>query len=81
MVWGKQAEVAGEYLKKGSPVMIEGRLSTRSYNDKDGDKRYVTEVVARRLQLVGKKEPNGQPPATDGPPADEPSPEGHDEDV
>ena len=80
IVWGKQAEVAGEYLKKGSPVMIEGRLSTRSY-EKDGNKRYITEVVARRLQLVGKKEPNGEPPAADGPPADEPSPEGHDEDV
>ena len=79
IVWGKQAEVAAEYLKKGSPVMIEGRLSTRSY-EKDGNKRYITEVVARRLQLVGKKDPSGEPPATEGPPADEPSPAGHDED-
>ena len=78
IVWGKQAEVAQEYLKKGSPVCIEGRLSTRSY-DKDGDKRYVTEVVARRLQLVGKKDPDGEPPATEAP-ADEPTPAGHDED-
>jgi len=72
VLWGKQADVAEEYLKKGSLVHIEGRLQTRSWTDNDGNKRYSTEVVARRLQLVGKAEkPAGEPPATEEPPADE----------
>ena len=72
VVWAKQAEVAGEYLKKGSPVHIEGRLQTRSWTDNDGNKRYSTEVVASRIQLVAKKADDvGAPPATDEPPAEE----------
>lgn len=51
--FGKQAEIAGEYLKKGSPVYIEGRIRTRKWQDKDGQDRYSTEIVADRMQLLG----------------------------
>jgi single-strand DNA-binding protein len=51
--WARTAEVANEYLKKGSPVYIEGSIRTRNYEDKDGIKRYKTEIVALRLQLLG----------------------------
>lgn len=54
VVWGKQAEVAGEYLRKGRPVYIEGSLQTREWVDRDGNKRYTTEVRAQRLQLLGR---------------------------
>jgi len=46
VLWNNQAKLAEDYLKKGDEVVIEGRLSSRSYTDKDGNKRYVTEVVA-----------------------------------
>ena len=45
VMWNNQAKLAEDYLKKGDEVVIEGRLSSRSYTDKDGNKRYVTEVV------------------------------------
>ena len=53
VLFGRQAEVAGEYLKKGRSVYIEGRLQTRKYNDKDGVEKYSTEIVADRMQLIG----------------------------
>jgi single-strand DNA-binding protein len=53
IAWGKLAEIAGEYLAKGRQVYIEGKLQTRSWDDKDGNKRYTTEVVARDLILLG----------------------------
>ena len=49
----RQAEIAGEYLKKGSSVYVEGRLKTRKWTDKDGVERYTTEVVAEVMQLLG----------------------------
>ena len=49
----RQAEVAGEFLKKGRSVYIEGRLQTRKYTDKDGVEKYSTEIVADRMQLLG----------------------------
>lgn len=55
VTWDKTAEVAAKYLSKGNPVYVEGRIKTRSYDDKDGVKKYVTEVVADRLQLLGGK--------------------------
>jgi len=55
VAWGKMAETANEYLKKGRPVYIEGRIQNRSYDDKDGNKRYISEVVAQRLQFLGGK--------------------------
>src|SRR5262244_1981111 len=54
VVWGKQAETCSEYLDKGSPVMVEGRLQTRDWETKDGQKRNVVEVVADRVQFMGR---------------------------
>ncbi|HET7160010.1 MAG TPA: single-stranded DNA-binding protein [Burkholderiales bacterium] len=51
--FGKVAEIAGEYLKKGSPVYVEGRIRTRKWQDKEGQERYSTEIVADRMQLLG----------------------------
>ena len=59
--FGKLAEIAGEYLKKGSQVYVEGRLQTRSWDDKEGKKRYSTEVVADRVVFLG-----GQGPGAEG---------------
>lgn len=53
VVWGKQAETCGQYLSKGRQVYVEGRIQTRSYDDSDGNKRYVTEIVAQRVQFLG----------------------------
>jgi single-strand DNA-binding protein len=53
VVWGKQAESCGQYLAKGRQVYIEGAIRSRSYDDKDGNKRYITEIVAQRVQFLG----------------------------
>ena len=53
VVWGKQAEHCGQYLSKGRQVFIEGSIRTRSYDDKTGNKRYITEIVAQRIQFLG----------------------------
>jgi single-strand DNA-binding protein len=53
--FGKLAEIAGEYLKKGSPVYVEGRIRTRKWQDKEGQDRYSTEIVADRMQLLGSR--------------------------
>jgi single-strand DNA-binding protein len=52
-MFGKQAEVAGQYLKKGSSVYLEGRLQTRKWADKEGVERQTTEIVADRMQMLG----------------------------
>jgi single-strand DNA-binding protein len=59
VLFGRQAEIAGEYLKKGRPVYIEGRLQTRKYTDKEGIEKYSTEVVGDRMQLLGGREGAG----------------------
>ena len=51
VLWGRLAQIAGQYLQKGGLVYIEGRIQTRSWDDSQGQKRYRTEVVAERLQL------------------------------
>ncbi|HET7134561.1 MAG TPA: single-stranded DNA-binding protein [Casimicrobiaceae bacterium] len=53
VLFGRSAEIAGEYLKKGRSVYIEGRLQTRKYTDKDGVEKYSTEIVGDRMQLIG----------------------------
>ncbi len=53
--FGRQAEIAGEYLKKGSPVYIEGRIRTRKWQDKEGQDRFTTEIVGDRMQLLGSR--------------------------
>jgi single-strand DNA-binding protein len=57
--FGKLAEISGEYLKKGSQVYIEGRLQTRKWQDKDGQDKYTTEIVADRMQMLGRREGMG----------------------
>ena len=65
VVWGKQAEIASEYLRKGRQVYIEGSLQTREWTDREGNKRYTTEVRAQRLQLLGRPDDRqGSPTAT-----------------
>lgn len=53
VVWGKQAESCGQYLAKGRQVFVQGNIRTRSYEDKTGNTRYVTEIVAQRVQFLG----------------------------
>jgi single-strand DNA-binding protein len=66
VVWGRQAEVANQFLRKGSSVLIEGRLQTRSWQDKQGVQRKTTEIVTERMQLG---------PRTGGAGASAPAPE------
>jgi single-strand DNA-binding protein len=57
----KLAEIAGEYLKKGSQVYVEGRLRTRKWQDKDGQDKYTTEIIADRMQMLGARAGSGEP--------------------
>ncbi len=56
VAWGRQAEVCNEYLRKGRPVLIEGRLRSRSWETPEGQKRSAVEIVASRVQFLGKAE-------------------------
>ena len=69
--FGRLAEIAGEYLKKGRPVYVEGRLRTRKWQDKEGQDRYTTEIVADQMQMLGSREGMGGGGDVD-PPAEEP---------
>lgn len=72
VTWERRAEIMGEYLKKGQLVYIEGRLQTRSWDDKDGNKRYTTEIVAYDVQFLGRKgEGAGSAAGADIPPPSE----------
>src|SRR6266446_1792026 len=53
VVWGKQAETCGQYLAKGRQVYVEGSIRTRQYDDKEGNRRYITEIIAQRVQFLG----------------------------
>jgi single-strand DNA-binding protein len=55
-LWGRLAEIAGEYLGKGKTVYIEGRLQTRKWQDKEGKDRYTTEIVGEKMQMLSKKD-------------------------
>jgi single-strand DNA-binding protein len=55
VAWGKQAEIMKEYLSKGREVYIEGRIDNRSYDDKEGNKKYISEVVVTNFQLLGNR--------------------------
>ena len=55
VVFGRRAEFAGEYLSKGRLVFIEGRIQTRSWEDQNGNKRYITEIISSDVQLLGSK--------------------------
>ncbi|HSQ00482.1 MAG TPA: single-stranded DNA-binding protein [Candidatus Dormibacteraeota bacterium] len=83
VVWGKQAETCGQYLAKGRQVFIEGRITNRSYDDKDGNKKYITEIIARDVRFLGGPGQGGggggsvrdtgfsAPAGEDGPPPDD----------
>ena len=69
--FGKLAEVVGEYLKKGAHIYVEGRLQTRSWDDKQGIKRYTTEIMAGTLEMLDKKPAAvDNQPVSDAPPGD-----------
>ena len=61
VAWRKLAEICGQYLKKGALVCIEGSMKTRSYDDKDGVKRYVTEIVADEMKMLSPKSDSDKP--------------------
>lgn len=54
VAWRQLAEICGKFLHKGKQVYIEGRIQTRSYDDRDGNKRYITEIVADQMQMLGR---------------------------
>lgn len=92
VVWGKLAELCGEYLKKGRQAYVEGRLQTREWTDKEQKKHYTTEIVATNIQFLGSRD-GAQRPANggelaspppgieDGPPPPPSSGVGSDEDI
>ena len=71
VAFARLAEICGEYLSKGSKVYVEGRIQTRSWNDKDGNKRYTTEIVAREMKML---DPKGASSSGGGGYAEEPPP-------
>lgn len=56
VIWGKLAGIAEKYLEKGSQVVVDGKLTTRNYTDKEGNKKYFTEIVANELLMIDKKQ-------------------------
>ena len=68
VLYRKLAEIAGQYLKKGNPVYIEGRLETKEYTDKQNVKRYITQIIADTLKMLGSK-PSDASQNTDSTPA------------
>lgn len=85
VLWRRLAEIAGQYLHKGSKIFLEGRLQTRSWQGQDGNKRYTTEIVAENMQMLDRKpqgsapyqpaSPAGGPTAAPSQPAAPPQPE------
>ena len=74
VAWRKLAEICGQYLKKGSQVYIEGKIQTRNYLDKEGVKKYITEIVADQLLMLGGGGGRPQAEPSDGVPMPEPAP-------
>ena len=89
--FGRLAEIAGEYLKKGAHIYVEGRIQTRKWQDQQGQDRYTTEIVANEMQMLGGRGGGQEPPAKnefDQKPDDKPSdtktsgvPEDFDDDI
>ena len=69
VAWRKLGEICGEYLSKGRQVYIEGRIQTRDWEDRDGNKRYTTEIVATDVQFLGGRDAGPGARAADGPSA------------
>ena len=74
-MFGRLAEIATEYLRKGSMVYIEGKLRTRKWQDKDGHDRYTTEIIADEMQMLGGRSQSADKPAER---SSQPAPEGED---
>ena len=77
VAWGRQGEVIHEYLHKGDPIFVEGRIENRSYDDKDGNKKYISEIVLSSFTFIGgKPKDNGsapsEPPMQNSRPDDDP---------
>jgi len=72
VVWGKTAEAVSQYMRKGSKLYIEGRLETRSWDDKNGNKKYVTEIIAENVQFLDGKNESKPPEPAPKPSAAEP---------
>jgi single-strand DNA-binding protein len=75
VAWGKLAETAKEYLRKGRQVYVEGRIDNRSYDDKEGNKRYISEIVAQTIRFLGSRadaaaEPTPEPATQEAQPAE-----------
>ncbi len=84
VVFGRQAEVAGQYLSRGRQIYVEGRIQTRSWEDRDtGETKYSTEVVCERFQMLGRRDGNGSADPTQGgaPTASDTGPEPEDDDI
>ncbi len=69
VAWRQLAEICGKFLHKGKQIYIEGKIQTRSYDDRDGNKRYMTEIVADQMQMLGSRDDNQRHQA---PPPQEP---------
>ena len=70
VIYGKLAEIANQYLKKGRSVYIEGRIQTRKWQDKNGQERYTTEIIASAMQMLGERaESSGQPSHSESKPS------------
>ena len=65
VAWGRLGEICGEYLHKGRQVYVEGKLQTRAWEDRDGNKRYTTEIVAQAMQMLGAAGKEGRAASTD----------------
>jgi len=74
VLWRRLAEIAGQYLHKGSKIFLEGRLQTRSWQDQSGNKKYMTEIVAENMQMLDRKPQGGAPyqPAAPQSPSSQP---------
>ncbi|MEO1246944.1 MAG: single-stranded DNA-binding protein [Pseudomonadota bacterium] len=93
-MFGRLAEIAAEYLRKGSQVYVEGKLRTRKWQDRDGNDRYTTEIVADEMQMLGGRgggggmgggmsggSGGGDPGPGSSPPARKPAPDDFDDDI
>jgi single-strand DNA-binding protein len=74
VLWGRLAEIAGQYLTKGQEAYIEGRLQTRKYTDKSGAERRITEIIAENMQLGSRAQGSSSPSAYNAPAAPKPQP-------
>lgn len=79
VVWRGLAELSEKYLKKGSQIYLEGRIKTRSWDDKEGNKRYITEIVGDTMTFLGKPMSGGGDSGQSSPSSDEPMGVGEDE--